>query len=66
MANDGKPSSWTTRLFRGSVYLFGAVILLHLSLALIREIWWLLAIVALIVIAVAILRWWHRMRGPWS
>lgn len=66
MSDDLRPTSWTARLLRASAYLFVAVILLHLTISLIREIWWVFLIVGIVVLVVAGLRWWRKLRNPWS
>ena len=66
MSDGGKKQPWTVRLIRGSVSLFVAVVLLHLTLALAKEIWWVLVIIAIVTIAIAILRWWYRWRDRWD
>lgn len=65
MSNDGKPTSWTAAMLRASGYLFGAVILLHLTLMLLAEIWWLFLIIGIVTLAVIGLRWWIRFRDRW-
>lgn len=66
MSDDLKPTSWAGRLLRGSAYLLVAAILLHLTIALIREIWWVFLIVAIVTIVVAGLKWWRKLRNPWN
>ena len=66
MSIDGNQRSIPVRLFRGSAYLLGAVVLLHLTIGLIREIWWLFVITGGIVVVVMILRWLRRLRSPWD
>lgn len=66
MSDSGRPPSWTVRLLRGSAYLFGTVVLLHLTLALLREIWWLFVIVAIVVTGIVAFRWWYRIRDRWN
>ncbi|MGR4009869.1 hypothetical protein [Leucobacter sp. 1207-22] len=65
MSNDGKPTSWTAMLFRTCAYLFGTVILLHLTLSLLAELWWLLLIIGIVTLAWIGLRLWIRFRDRW-
>lgn len=66
MSDSGKPPPWTVRLLRGSAYLFAAVILWDLTIALIREIWWMFFIAVLITVTVLALRCWYRRRNDWE
>ncbi|MFA5607689.1 MAG: hypothetical protein WDA07_10930 [Leucobacter sp.] len=66
MSDDGRPNSLMMRLFRASAYLFGAVILLHLTIALAKELWWMFPIIFVVAVAIAGVRWWRRSRNPWN
>lgn len=66
MSDDGKQLSLMMRLFRASAYLFGAVILLHLSVMLIAELWWVFLLAALPTASVLAACWWYRRRGDWD
>jgi hypothetical protein len=67
MSNDS-PNSLLTRAWRGALVLFGTVVLLWVSVAILARIWvWLLVIALAMVIAVALwavfTRW--RDRNLW-
>lgn len=65
MSEDSKPNSLAARLLRSSAYLFLAVVLLHLTLALIMKIWWVFLILAVIALIIGGLRLWVWWRNPW-
>jgi len=57
-----EPTSLGARLWRASWRFLAACLALWLGVRLLREIWWELAIVGVIVAGVAILRWWRSRR----
>ena len=65
MSEGSKPNSLAARLLRSSAYLFLAVVLLHLTLALIMKIWWVFLILAVIALIIGGLRLWVWWRNPW-
>lgn len=65
MSDDGKPSSWTMKLFRASAYLFGAIVFLQLTITLMQKLWWLFIIIGVIVFVIIGVRAWRRFRNPW-
>lgn len=66
MSEDMKPTSMMARLLRGSAYLFGAVILLNLTISMLRELWWVFLIVGIIAVVVIGIRLWRRFKNPWD
>ena len=57
-----EPTSLGARLWRAAGRVLAACLALWLGVRLLREIWWVLAIVGAIVAGVAILRWWRSRR----
>ena len=58
-----EPRSLATKLWRLSLTILGAVFALWLSVRLLTQIWWVLAIIgALVVVVVAAVRWWQWHR----
>ena len=65
MSEDSKPNSLAARLLRSSAYLFLAVVLLHLTWMLVKQIWWMFLILAVIALVIGGLRLWVWWRNPW-
>jgi hypothetical protein len=60
MSMTDEPKGLVTKLWHVSLTILGATVALWLSVRLLREIWWVLAIVGVIVAgAVILLRWWR-------
>ena len=57
-----EPTSLVARLWRASWRFLAACLALWLGVRLLREIWWELAIVGVIIAGLAILRWWQSRR----
>ena len=65
MSEDSKPNSLAARLLRSSAYLLLAVVLLHLTWMLVKQIWWMFLILAVIALVIGGLRLWVWWRNPW-
>ena len=65
--SNGSPNSLLARVWHGALVLFGTVVLLRVSVAIVARIWVWLVVIALTVAAVAVLgtmfmRWRDRNR----
>ena len=65
--SNGSPNSLLARVWHGALVLFGTVVLLRVSVAIVARIWVWLVVIALTVVAVAVLgtmfmRWRDRNR----
>lgn len=65
MPSNGSPSSWTARLFRASACLFGAVVLLQMTVALAKDLMWVAVLVVSVIGLLSGIRWWWRRRTGW-
>lgn len=66
MPSDTGPRSLAEKFFRTCVFIFAGVILLALTVELIRQIWWILVLLALIVTTLAVAVSWWRHRNTWQ
>lgn len=66
MSDDGKKKPFGASFLNLAMSLFFGVILLTLALELAKQIWWLLALIALGAATVAVLRWIHVRKKRWD
>jgi len=60
MSDDSGKGSLVMKFWRMSLLIFGGVVLLVLAVELIKTIWWILALAAVISVGVgALIRWWR-------
>lgn len=60
MSDKPEPRSIAEKFWTICLYLFGGVLLLVFTIELLKQIWWILLILALIGLAVAAIIWWRR------
>lgn len=66
MSDDGKKKPFGASFLSLAMSLFIGVILLTLALELAKQIWWLLALIALGAATVAAARWVHVRKKRWD
>jgi len=60
MSDDSGKGSLAMKFWRMSLLIFGGVVLLVLAVELIKTIWWILALAAVISVVVGgLIRWWR-------
>lgn len=66
MSDDGKKRPFGASFLSLAMSLFFGVILLILAVELAKQIWWLLALLALGAATVAVLRWMYLRKKRWD
>lgn len=66
MSDGGKKKPFGTSFLNLAISLFFGVILLTLTFEMLKQIWWLLALIGLGVATVAALRWFYARKKRWD
>lgn len=63
MSDNSGTRSVAVKFWRSCLYLFGGVALLVITIEMLKQIWWILLLVAMLVLGVVmVVRWWRYSR----
>ena len=66
MPDNSGPRSLAERFWKTCLLIFGGVILMTLTIELVKAIWWILAIAAVVTSVIWVAVWWWRRRNTWQ